>query len=423
MKKSLLLILIFFIPVVYAINTNIQSTYHPLQTLIIELKGVFLSPIKYDDVFFYSGRTYIPMEYDIKRIGENYYIYTILPNKERNYTLLIKNVHYFENGEEKTEDLSYNFTVSGNISSFYIRPGFITTNNNFSISVTVNKEVNIKISFLKKESNLTLKPTQEQKLYFEVGNASSQITKLILSSEDVKYEIPVEIISEKEEKEFNCSLENIKFSIKELDVSLEKGNIIKKELKIINTEGTSQNLSINVSNSLIDIVNISNKIEVGGEWKNINITINAKETGMFSGFLKFYKENCYIDFPIKIKVYENLSSVNTTQYVNNSSSKKCNEIKKIIGDGFGEICKTGEECNIQTIETSDTNKCCLGECIIIKKSQQEEKKGPIIFLLILILLIIIFTIYKKISRVKKSAKEILKERAKKYEEKFKSKEE
>jgi len=164
------LLIFLFLPFVLAIETNLKEKYKPGETLIIKISGNFIKPLKPSDILFYSGRLYIPLVYDLTKIQNTYYIYALLPEKERDYTLIIKNAHYVEVGQEVQEDLKYNFSVSGNITPFSINPGFIITDKNFDINVESKiKSINLRTEFLNSTKEIEIGVGQTKKIPFSIS--------------------------------------------------------------------------------------------------------------------------------------------------------------------------------------------------------------------------------------------------------------
>jgi len=198
MSKKLLIfffLALFAIPLISAITTNIKPDYRPLETMILKIDGNFIDGIKQSDVFFYSDRLFIPLDYDINRIGGSYYLYATLPDDPNNYTLILKNIHYIEEGKEKTGDLNFNFSIKGNVSLFSINPGFIITDKDFSIKVTSNnKEIDLNSAFENSVQNTSINAGTDKKILFSIKDIkNTSITKVTLEAEGTKYEIPVEI--------------------------------------------------------------------------------------------------------------------------------------------------------------------------------------------------------------------------------------
>ncbi len=418
MKKICLLFVIFILPSVLAVNINLKEKYQPLETLIIEISGNFIDNLKAQDILFYSNRTYVPMISSLAKIQDKYYLYALLPPKERNYTLIIKNAHYFELGNERYEDLKYNFSVSGNVSSFSVFPGFIITNKDFSIRVRANKEANIKADFLNSTQEIYLSPSKEKRLTFSIsGIKNSSFNYLILKSEDTEYKVPVFVYKE--------SFSNATYEIPKLKVSVSFINvtvlkdyrsdfsffIINSGEKDIENISLTSTLGVNITPSKINNL-------TSGSLQEINLTIVSSEEGFKNGTLLILSENNKIEIPILITTLENKEDfqqiVNSTQQnriqQNGLQQNSCSELG-------GKFCKEGEEC-LGTIQITYEGLCCIGEC---KKEESKSSKWIAIPILI-ILALIIFFVYKKVKSKKTSPKEILEKRTKEYEERFKPKE-
>lgn len=161
MKKIVfsLVLLVFMINCVFAVSTDIKENYLPAETAIIKISGNILESISPADIEFKRGHVLVPFDYDVGKIGEEYYLWFITPEGEINYTLGIKNIATTVNG--KVQEITYekNFTVSGNLSDYSVKPGFISTNDSFEIRVVLNEDLSkaVTLNFFG-ESEFTLKP-------------------------------------------------------------------------------------------------------------------------------------------------------------------------------------------------------------------------------------------------------------------------
>lgn len=244
MKRAVILLIILIIPLILAINVsainlNMKENIKPGETLQAEIEGNFLSPLTQDDVYFYSDRLQIPLIFDIARIQDKYYIYALLPVAEKNYTLLIKQAHFFENGLEQTQDIQKSFSVEGNITDFSVTPGFIIASENFSITVeSKNKALNIEAKFLTKSQNIQVPAGQKRKIYFSIDKIENfTLTNIEISALSTKYNVPSAIIplskinetkkNITEEKKFRFSNSEFNFSVNE-DVEKNLFNLLDK---------------------------------------------------------------------------------------------------------------------------------------------------------------------------------------------------
>ncbi|MEM4271297.1 MAG: hypothetical protein QXO70_04360 [Candidatus Pacearchaeota archaeon] len=174
MKKIILLSAVFLLMSnVLAISIDMEETYLPRQTVIKKISGEILDVLTRENLEFRRGHVKIPLESDLKRIGEDYYIWFITPTLENNYTLVIKDIAITTGGFVKRVDYERNFTVKGNM-SYSIKPGFVYTSNDFEIIVQVyedNKKT-ITTNFLEeKAQDFILKPG-ENILKFSIKNVN-----------------------------------------------------------------------------------------------------------------------------------------------------------------------------------------------------------------------------------------------------------
>jgi hypothetical protein len=413
MKKSLIFILILFlISPTMAIETTLQQEYKAGQTLITEISGNFIDNIKPSDILFYSGRLFVPMIYDVAKIKDKFYLYALLPNKVRNYTLIIKQARYFEAGQERKEDLKYNFSVSGNTTLFSVNPGFIVTNKNFNIKVTSQlKSINLISKFLNSTQNISLAVGKSKTLFFPVSEIKNfTFTSLSLEAEDTKYEIPVAIFREAEQIPVP---KDLRFSKPELNLTVLKNSNFQFELKIFNT-GQEDIENISLSSNL-EIVNLEpENIEnlSAGTSKKINLTVNSDEGGTEEGFLSATSVNQTAEILLYITTIEDKQQFETVVSKAEITEESCSNLG-------GKKCDEEEECEGTTKLTLEEGLCCIGEC----REKKESGLGKTITLIaILILLSIIgFFIYKKLKTRGQTPEDVLKKKSENYGERFKAK--
>ena len=78
--------LIFFSVNSSALTLNMKESYQPRETMIIEVAGNILSPIKLEDVEFKRKNVIMPLNYDVKVLGEKMLLATkIIPIKQKVY--------------------------------------------------------------------------------------------------------------------------------------------------------------------------------------------------------------------------------------------------------------------------------------------------------------------------------------------------
>ena len=198
MKKEIVLgfiltcLFAFLASGVFAISTDLKSSYQPGETMIVKVYGNILEPIKLQDVAFKRGHVGISLDYDVLRIGGGYYIWANAPISENNYTLEIDNLATTVEGQAKKITFEQNFSVSGNKTDYYIKPGAIYTTKDFDIFAFLNEDVSktIKINFIS-ENDFVLKPG-ENKLSFSIESMNGTgVYNLTIG----KYNVPAEIVA------------------------------------------------------------------------------------------------------------------------------------------------------------------------------------------------------------------------------------
>ncbi|MBU1136340.1 MAG: hypothetical protein KJ559_02425 [Nanoarchaeota archaeon] len=416
MKKSLLFVLIclFMFPLVLAIETTIKENYNQGETLIAEISGNFIDNIKPNDIEFYSGRAYIPLIYDLGKINEKFYLYALLPIKERNYTLIIKNLKHFELGKEVEEDLSLNFSVKNNVSLFSVNPGFIITNQDFSIKIMSNiKKINLVSKFLNSSQEISIDAGKEKQIYFSVSDIkSSIISNVLIEAENEKYEIPIFVFKEYNDSDKLVFSKDLRFVKSYLNFTTLKDSYLKFEVSLINIgQGDIEDIKIDferLEDVLESDVSSIDKLKAG-EIIKINMTINSNEEGIKEGDITAKSGNHTATSFISIRVtkdnQEFLDIMSSSGFAEEESCSYFN----------GEICATNENCDGSLKVTID-GVCCVGLCI--QKKESNLTKIILLIAISAVLLAIGYFGYKKLKTKSKGSKDILDERKEKYEKRF-----
>lgn len=414
MKKEiliLLLTLILILPLVSSVNIDIKENYKPGETIIGNVEGNFLSPLSPENFYFYSDREQIPLIFDSAKIQDKYYFYALLPVEERNYTLILKDIKYYENGRERTGDIEKNFSVSGNVSDFSISPGVLIMRNKSSISVeSRNSPLIVSAKFLNSSQQVSVPLGQKRKLYFSGASNEFKLAEIELSALSTTYSVPIAIIPSASQPYGNITeTDKFRFSKSEYNFSVYEKNKTTFKIYLQNLEDKSiRNIKINYSDTLQDTIEISpDKIDElkESDARQIEIAVNAKTFKIYRG---------------KISAYSQDYSAESLLIINSIEKGKPLPLpdKEVSCIDFGgSICEENEECSGKT-EDSKEGKCCLAEC-------QEKKSytGTMIGIIILVaVLVSLFFLYKKYKKDRVKPEEILKKSEKKFEERFKSEE-
>jgi hypothetical protein len=175
-----------------AISSDLKESYLPGETIITEISGNILEPITSSSIEFRRGHILVPLDYGLERLGDRYFLWAIAPENPINYTLIVKDITTFVSGNMKEINYEKNFSVSGNLTDYVVKPGAIVTDKDFEIKVQLNEDKSkfIDIMFTEK-TNFSLKPGEN---IIKVSIADINKTELLNFSVG-KYVIPVYVIT------------------------------------------------------------------------------------------------------------------------------------------------------------------------------------------------------------------------------------
>jgi hypothetical protein len=422
MKKKMIVVLFLFLimPLASAVEFDMKTNFSQGETLIAKLSGNFLEQPSKENINFYRGHVKVPIEYDLARINDEFYIYAMLPENEANYSIVIGDVTYYQGSQISEKDIAKNFSITKDIADFSINPGFIITNNDFYLEVQnlQDYKINIQIkietisssnessggffaslfgedsSSDEEEYSITLKSGEIKKINFKLEDIEQPVTKTIdLSTDKLKYEIPVYIFlnySSQKEKKRGFELEP---SI--LNFSISTNSSITKIIYLSNIgENDLENISFIISESLeaylIPIENIEELKENKTAKIGLHFASNEEEK-IIEGQIKAKESSEYGDIYAYTAVF--LSIVKDYIPLDEEdeiiTTKTCYELG-------GEICSKNQECDGK-IENAKDDKCCIGICKDIEKSSTGKIIGWLIIILIIVFLIWFFKFkYKKV---------------------------
>ena len=406
MKKLIFLLLLFLIfPIISAVEFDMKEEFSQGETLMAKVSGNFLLPLQKDNVFFYRGHVRMPVEYDIKKIDEDYYIYALLIGKEpKNYSIALENIRYMKGGEMSEKNIIRNFTINNQTADFSINPGF-ASETEFSIEVQnlqdkkitiqVNTKADVNISGETYQEPITLKSGQKKDIDF-IFETSEPIFKIIeLSTENLNYQIPASIPTTEIQAE-----EIFKFEPSTLIFSASTNSETEKTIYLYNTGdeeiiditlflSDSLKLYVNISHESIDKLDANSNIP-------IKLTFLSEEEFELEGHIQAKQEE-------KI-VYSQISVKFLTDYVPTEEPPQEYTTKTCVELGYA-ICSRNEKCSNDDIVYAKDNVCCTGICELKETTQT----GKIIGIIILIAIIIIgIWFYKKKYKKAKKPVDLLK---------------
>lgn len=152
MKKEILffaLVFILIIPSVSSVEITGKSTLQKGETFVVQVSGNFVNDIQKSNIMFY--RRHMPTSianYDLVKIEGKYYIYAKVDLEKipDNYSMKISGVSYIQGTQTLTNPIIYNFTIINQTTDFWIYPGALITDKNFTIEVQNLQESTIIIT-------------------------------------------------------------------------------------------------------------------------------------------------------------------------------------------------------------------------------------------------------------------------------------
>jgi hypothetical protein len=340
-KVFLVLFCILLSSGVFAISSDLKESYEPKETMIVELKGNFLEPIKKDMVDFKRGHVSVPLEFDVKRLGSNYYIWAIAPENVNNYTLTIDDVSTTVAGNPSKVDFAEDFIVqgiNGSVVDYNIKPGFIFTQTDFEIEIELNqdesKAIDVDFPF---ERPVILKPGKNA-MNFDISEVvGTQLIKVSLG----RYTIPSYIIGSGEIQ--NGSQEE-DFKLRFKPQFLESVVLFDEiapvyPVQLINF-GEEEIIVELEFNDEIFYVEEFEEIRIGpNSAYDLDISFNSFPENGVEETIYARSGNFSVEMPIVIDITENSTEV-VTPYLepdyNNSNVPSCSELDGLVCTADGE---------------------------------------------------------------------------------------
>ena len=267
MKKALIIFLVLFsFPLLTAIEIDMKDNFSQGETLTAKISRDFFEPVSKDNVVFYRGHVRTSIVPFVTKINNDFYIYAQLIDKSpNNYSIAIENAKYFQGSQIIEEDIIKNFSINENIADFSVDKGFVITEEDFFIEVKNLQDHEITINLGETDygegffaslfggqgitDSITLSPGETKKINFEINENQSELKTIELSTENLKYKIPVYVsLRKKQEKE-----KNFRFEPSLLNVSMTTNTNAVRILYIKNIGETEiENISKTPINGEID---------------------------------------------------------------------------------------------------------------------------------------------------------------------------
>ncbi|MGV8142902.1 MAG: hypothetical protein ACP5NS_04715 [Candidatus Pacearchaeota archaeon] len=377
MRWRVLLLSIILLQLVSAVSTNLAPVYQPGETIIIKIDGNILEPITPADIIFKRNHVAIAVNYDVKRIGESYYLYAQAPFNKNNYTLFINDISTTVNGQVTSLDFNQSFKVDGNNTDYSVSPGFAILNGDdleLVVNLYLDQPINIMTNF-PDERAIILNPGSNTVSLSTLGKASG-----IYQVNIGKYILPVQIISNVNSQNQTQSSQ-ILISPQTINRVLLSNSNYSLNISIFNNGSSAlENIQFLFDSDLF-VLSPSTIVAIApGESKDIELKL-LKNSGLIIKDLIIYNSNEQLaTFKINISFTTN---PNQTSIGNNSlvSEYYCSELS-------GVFCTANEVCSSDPIQSLD-GLCCTGTCSI----EEESSFGWIGYLSIAVVLSILIFMY------------------------------
>ena len=393
MKKSALcfVLVVVLISSVSALSTTLEEKYNQGETIIAELTGIVDSVFP-EDIEFRRGHVLVPFDFDVKKLGDRYFLWAITPRNEQNYTFIIRDVTTTVQGIVQTIDFEQNFSVSGNLSEYSIRPGVVIATEDFSLvsQLNIDDDKEIDLDF-PEERTVTLSPGVNN-IDFDISSVEK--TELIEASIGM-YTVPIYVVTEAAEEDIvnitinvtiNVSEGKLRFSPKRIQSIILAGDTRDYEVSIIN-EGDSfiEEIEIEYNESIFFVrpTTIDN-LDIN-ESANITITLLSSVDVREVIYARYFGESASLIIDISLTGEQDSVSTDFLDPADETGvGYFCSEVP-------GVICSANQVCTGNTVPTLDGT-CCLAVC----SSEEEGGSGFFIgVILIIVLIIIVFVIWRK----------------------------
>lgn len=410
-KLSLVLLVLFFLAPVYALSTTLAPEYAQGETIIIEINGQINAPLSASDIEFLRAHVQVgSFEYDLKRLGDRYFIYAITPFIPNNYTLALHDVQTTVNGQPTTIDFFQNFTVTNETADYTVRPGFALTGQDVELEIVLNKDVPQQIVFGPSNNNITLSPGSNnleleiEQFDYGLYTISIGIYEFVLYS---THAIP-------QSNETPLPPRILELSPVRFDHRFIRGSEPYVVAFFIENTG-DRDLSG------FDFVYDDERFELNpsrlrsldmNETAWFNVTVLGEDD--VSEIITISIDDEVFELPLEIR-FEDENATNSTlppsnvTVPNGNTQYSCREY-----NGF--ICLDSQQCSGETVTTSE-GACCRGTCVEVDKKSSLAWLGYMIGFIVLFLIIIVGGRYLK-ARSKAKSENPLEKQVKKLERPF-----
>jgi hypothetical protein len=380
-----LVLSLFIMPLVGAISTDMRESYQPRETIVIEITGNILKPISAGDVEFKRGNVLVPLNYDLKILGDRYFLWAVAPLEAEEYRLIINDVFTTVEGKQEEVDFEKSFIVDGNRSDYSVTPGFIlASDEGFELEVFsyMNEDISVGVSF-PEEHDVILKPGKN-KFEFNLDTIyGTQFVDIGFGS----YTLPA-LISGTAKTPYHAQNSFLVFEPTIVYADLDRGDAFERKLILRNSHTEEiKKISLDYDEDLFLIE--GDKFTLGpGERKEIILKLVGNFDGNINEVIYARSGDVEVAMPVGLALKAERDSDNERD---ESVLFYCEELE-------GKTCHIGLNCigeikDVKNEKYNETQFCCVGTC---KLSEKDEDNSGIFgwLVVILIIIIIVFVVMK-----------------------------
>lgn len=343
---------VFFVMIlsfqVSAISTNLKDSYSAGETAIVKIDGNIIQMNK-DNFELKREHVVVPVEYDLKKIGENYYLWFISPENINNYSIALKNVETSQNGNAVKLNYIQNFTINQNKTDYSIKPGFFSGKEDVLIDIENYGDNSISIPISAPISKDILINPGKNTLQIK---ASDIPTGVVFPIRIGKYETLVYVPGKEtpivvvEERVLRASPIYIS------DEIIRGGDLPAYKIEVYNSGNRNlKKVSIDYDKDLFSIEPESfSNIDIG---EKIRFNVSIKKADSFNKNIEIFADNESVVLPISLEI-RNKPNLDGVIDITNKSLLYCSELS-------GTLCKSDDSCSGE-FKNSKEGKCCVGIC-------------------------------------------------------------
>ncbi len=355
MRKEIALCMvigIFLIGLSSALSTDMKAKYAPGETMIVKVSGNIVDPLSVRQVsFLRAGNVQeVPTVYDLKKLGDTYYLWALAPKIANTYTLILRDVATTVAGTPTKIEFRQNFSVTGNLTDYIISPGLVITDGAFQVHVQLyaDEERTIMTDFPQKR-DIILKPG-DTVVDFPFENVIGSQVKMITLG---RYAFPVYFTGGSSPVNSNASFsfaptyltKTLSLKEKNKSVNFRLVNIGKEEIK---------NIRMVYSSDVFTLIPDEETTLKSGESKTYALTLLKSDGIRVQEQISARAGERTIVLPIRIDFTENITE-NVSSDNDSSGLYRCSELG-------GNICTNNQQCT-GSVNASQEGNCCVGTCI------------------------------------------------------------